>query len=247
MRILLCGCTGRMGRAVAAKAAGEHTVVAGIDTREAELTFPVYAHPADCGEAADVIIDFSSPAALAEELPYAVEKGLPLVLCTTGLSSEQMADVRKAAESIPVFFSGNMSYGVSVLAALTKKAAALLGDSFDIEILEMHHNQKLDAPSGTAVMLAKAAEAGLDYTPTYVYDRESRRQKRDPHEIGMSSIRGGNIVGEHQVYFAGQDETIILTHRAGSREVFAEGALRAAAFLQGKPAGMYSMEDMLEL
>lgn len=247
MRILLCGCTGRMGRAVAAKAEGEQSVVAGVDTRTASLPFPVYAHPADCQEAADVIIDFSSPAALAEELPYAIEKKLPLVLCTTGLSQEQMDAVKQAAQSIPVFFSSNMSFGVSVLSALTKKAASLLGDSFDIEILEMHHNQKLDAPSGTAVMLADAAEAGLTYTPDYVYDRHSRRQKRDSHEIGMSSIRGGNIVGEHQVYFAGQDETIILTHRAQSREVFAAGALRAAAFLQGKPAGLYSMEDLLAL
>lgn len=247
MRILLCGCSGRMGRAVAAKAEGEHTVVAGIDTRPAELAFPVYETPADCTEQADVIIDFSSPAALAQELAYATSHNLPLVLCTTGLSAEQLDSVRLAAEKIPVFFSSNMSFGVSVLAALTKKAASLLGDSFDIEILEMHHNQKLDAPSGTAVMLADAAEAGLSYSPTYVYDRHQRRQKRDPHEIGVSAIRGGNIVGEHQVYFAGQDETVILTHRAGSREVFAAGALRAAAFLQGKPAGLYSMDDMLEL
>lgn len=247
MRILLNGCLGRMGRAIAEQAAGadDCTVVAGIDVAAGETSFPVYPIPAACQEAADVLIDFSSPAALADELAYAVEKKIPLVLCTTGLDAAQLAAVEQAAQHIPVFFSSNMSVGVSVLAALCKKAAAVLGNTFDVEILEMHHNQKLDAPSGTALSLAKAVEDGLSYAPNYVYDRHEKRQKRDKHEIGLSAIRGGNIVGEHQVFFAGQDETLILTHRAQSRCVFAAGALAAARFIQNKPAGMYAMEDLV--
>ncbi len=248
MQILLCGCAGRMGHAVAAAAANasDCTVVAGVDPRSAELAFPVYSDPADCKETADVIIDFSSPAALDKELAFAVEKKLPVVIATTGLSDEQIAAVHAAAKEIPVFFSSNMSLGVSLVAALTKKAAAILGDSYDIEIVEMHHNQKLDAPSGTALMLADAARAGLSYEPQYTYDRHTHRQKRDPHEIGIAALRGGTVVGEHQVIFAGQDEIINLTHRAQSREIFATGALRAARFLAGKAAGLYTMEDLIE-
>ncbi|MBE6778241.1 MAG: 4-hydroxy-tetrahydrodipicolinate reductase [Ruminococcaceae bacterium] len=244
MNIMLCGCLGRMGRAVTA-AVTEDTVVAGVDAACGEAPYPVYAHPAECTQPVDVIIDFSNPAALAEELAYAVSHKIPAVICTTGLSQEQKADLGRAAEHIPVFFSGNMSLGVSVLAALTKKAAAILGDGFDVEIIEMHHNQKLDAPSGTALMLADAARQGLSYEPVYTYDRHAVRQKRDPHEIGISAVRGGTIVGEHQVIFAGKDEVINLTHRAQSREIFAVGALRAARFLVEQPAGMYSMEDLV--
>ncbi len=245
MNILLCGCMGRMGRAVTAAATDDAVIAAGVDMVAGDAAYPIYAHPADCNESVDVIVDFSNPAALAEELAYAVANRIPAVICTTGLSEEQTAALHKAAESIPVFFSGNMSLGVSVLAALTKKAAAILGDGFDIEIIEMHHNQKLDAPSGTALMLANAAKEGVAYEPTYIYDRHDRRQKRDPREIGISAVRGGTIVGEHQVIFAGKDEVINLTHRAQSREIFAVGALRAARFLLGKPAGMYNMEDLV--
>ncbi len=245
MNILLCGCMGRMGHAVSAAATDEAVIAAGVDMVAGDATYPVYARPADCKETVDVIIDFSNPSALAGELDYAVKNNIPAVICTTGLGEEQLAALHKAAESIPVFFSGNMSLGVSVLAALTKKAAAILGDSFDIEIIEMHHNQKLDAPSGTALMLANAAKEGVAYEPEYIYDRTTRRQKRDPREIGISAVRGGTIVGEHQVIFAGKDEVINLTHRAQSREIFAVGALRAARFLLGKPAGMYNMEDLV--
>ena len=184
-------------------------------------------------------------AALEAELAYVTAHKLPLVLCTTGLSSEQIAAVNAAAEMVPIFFSSNMSLGVAVLSALTKKAAAVLGDTFDIEIVEMHHNQKLDAPSGTALMLADAAKAGLNYEPESTYDRHSRRQKRDKKEIGIASLRGGTVVGEHSVYFAGEQEVITLSHSAGSRSVFAGGALTAAAFIASKAAGMYSMEDIL--
>ena len=245
MKLILNGALGRMGRAVAALAADrDHEIVAGVDIAAGDAAFPVHTDWADL-PVADAVIDFSNPAALDAELAYVTAHNLPLVLCTTGLSEEQMASVRKAAEIVPVFFSSNMSLGVAVLSALTKKAAAVLGDTFDIEIVEMHHNQKLDAPSGTALMLADAAKAGLSYEPVYTYDRHTRRQKRDKKEIGIAALRGGTVVGEHSVYFAGEQEVITLSHSAGSRSVFASGALSAAAFICGKPAGMYSMEDIL--
>ena len=246
MKLILNGCLGRMGRAVAALAAdrgGE--IVAGVDVAAGEAGFPVYADWASL-PAADVVIDFSNPAALQAELDYVTAHNLPLILCTTGLSAEQIAAVNKAAEIVPIFFSSNMSLGVAVLSALTKKAAAVLGDTFDIEIVEMHHNQKLDAPSGTALMLVDAAKAGLNYEPEYTYDRHTRRQKRQKQEIGIASLRGGTVVGEHSVYFAGEQEVLTLSHSAGSRSVFASGALTAAAFIVGKAPGMYSMEDILE-
>jgi 4-hydroxy-tetrahydrodipicolinate reductase len=216
----------------------------GVIVAAGDAAFPVYTDWADL-PAADAVIDFSNPSALAAELAYVTAHNLPLVLCTTGLSAEQIAAVNKAAETVPVFFSSNMSLGVAVLSALTKKAAAVLGDTFDIEIVEMHHNQKLDAPSGTALMLADAAKAGLSYEPVYTYDRHTRRQKRDKQEIGIASLRGGTVVGEHSVYFAGEQEVLTLSHSAGSRSVFASGALTAADFILGKAAGMYSMEDIL--
>ncbi len=245
MRILLCGCHGRMGRAVTAAAKGDDVVAAGVDVFADEALFPVFTNIAVCDEPTDVIIDFSNPAALDEVLRYATMHGLPAVICTTGLSPAQIAAVHETATRVPVFYSGNMSLGIGLLCALTKKAAAVLGEDFDIEILEMHHSQKLDAPSGTALMLADAAKAGLAYEPDYVYTRHDRRQKRDKAEIGISAIRGGNIIGEHQVIFAGGDEVIHLTHRAQSRALFATGALRAARYLVGKPAGLYNMEDLM--
>jgi len=190
-------------------------------------------------------VDFSNPDALAAELAYVTAHNLPLVLCTTGLSEDQLAAVSEAAKTVPVFHSSNMSLGVAVLSALTQKAAAVLGDTFDIEVVEMHHNQKVDAPSGTALMLADAAAAGLSYEPRYTYDRHTRREKRGKQEIGIASLRGGTVVGEHSVYFAGEQEIITLSHSAGSRSVFAAGALTAAAFLQGKGAGLYTMEDII--
>ena len=244
MQILLTGCLGRMGRAVTELAPTRGAeVVAGVDVADAACAYPVATAWSGL-PAADAVIDFSNPSALAAELEYVTAHGLPLVLCTTGLSAEQLEAVHKAAETVPVFMSSNMSLGVAVLSALTQKAAAILGDTFDIEIVEMHHNQKLDAPSGTALMLADAAKAGLSYEAEYTYDRHTRRQKRDKKEIGIAALRGGTVVGEHSVYFAGEQEVITLSHSAGSRSVFAAGALTAAAFLQGKPAGMYSMEDI---
>lgn len=245
MKLILNGCLGRMGRAVAGLAADRgHEIVAGVDVAAGAAGFPVYADWADC-PAADAVIDFSNPATLEAELAYVTAHNLPLVLCTTGLSTQQIAAVHEAAKVVPVFFSSNMSLGVAVLSALTRKAATVLGDTFDIEIVEMHHNQKVDAPSGTALMLADAAKAGLSYEPEYTYDRHTRRQKRDKKEIGIASLRGGTVVGEHSVYFAGEQEVITLSHSAGSRSVFASGALAAAAFIVGQSAGMYSMEDIL--
>lgn len=248
MRILLCGCLGHMGRAVAeAAAAAGHTVAAGVDCLPGERSFPVYTEAKLVTEEADAIIDFSHPSALKGTLACAIERGIPAVIATTGLEDSQIAAIHEAAAEVPVFFSSNMSLGVALLAALTKKAAAVLGSDFDVEIVEMHHNRKLDAPSGTALMLADAAREGLKHPVEYIYDRHDRRQKRAPDEIGISSVRGGNIIGEHQVIFAGGDEVINLTHRAQSREIFAAGALRAAAFLCGQPAGLYTMESLLKL
>ena len=245
MKLILNGCLGRMGRAVAEMAPNrEAQVVAGVDIATADAAYPVLTDWAGV-PAADAVIDFSNPSALQAELAYVTAHNLPLVLCTTGLSAEQLAAVNEAAKTVPVFMSSNMSLGVAVLSALTKKAAAILGDTFDIEIVEMHHNQKLDAPSGTALMLADAAKAGLSFEPEYTYDRHTRRQKREKKEIGIAALRGGTVVGEHSVYFAGEQEVVTLSHSAGSRSVFAAGALTAARFLQGKPAGMYTMEDIL--
>lgn len=249
MDIILCGCCGHMGRAVAeAAAAAGHRIVAGVDRCAAAGTaFPVYPTAEAVTETADVLIDFSHPSALSGVLATAIARQLPAVIATTGLDDAQIAAIRAAAAKVPVFFSSNMSVGVAVLAALTKKAAAVLGADFDVELVEMHHNRKLDAPSGTALMLADAARQGLAHPVEYVYDRHDRRQKRTPEEIGISSVRGGNIIGEHQVIFAGGDEVLTLTHRAQSRGIFAAGALRAAAFLMEQPAGLYTMESLVQL
>lgn len=249
VNVLLCGCNGKMGRSVTAsiKERCDCQVVAGIDLNtESHAGYPVYANPRNCMANPDVLIDFSHPSALDKTLEYAKEHNIPAVLATTGYSAEQIAEIHKAAEEIPVFFTANMSLGVNLLAELCKKAAEVLGGDFDVEIIEKHHNQKLDAPSGTALMLARAVEEGLDYEPTYVYDRQSVRKKRDKKEIGFAAIRGGNIVGEHEVLFAGHDEIVTLTHSARSKEVFAVGAINAALFLVGKPAGLYTMADLVK-
>lgn len=247
MKIILSGCNGKMGQVIARTVAERDgcEIVAGLD-RVADSTgaFPVFA-TADIDIPADIIIDFSHPAMLQTVLTLAEGRHLPVIIATTGLSDEQLAAVRALSEKVPVFFSANMSIGVNLLSALVEKAAKVLGNDFDIEIVEKHHNQKVDAPSGTALMLADAAKAGLSFEPHYVYDRHSMRQKREKTEIGISSVRAGTIVGEHEVIFGGRDEVITLSHLAMSKEIFAVGALNAAAFLVGKPAGLYSMKDMI--
>lgn len=248
IRILLCGCNGKMGRTIVACAAkrDDLKIVAGLDINpEQSADFPVFTKPEDCNVPIDVIIDFSHPSSLSGVLRYACANHIPAVIATTGLSDEQLTDIRNAAEQAPLFSSANMSLGVNLLTELAKKAAEILGDSFDIEIIEKHHNQKIDAPSGTALLLAESVKDGLSYTPRYVYDRQSVREKRDPHDIGISSIRGGTIVGEHDVIFAGHDEYITLSHTALSKDIFAVGALNAAIFLAKQPNGYYTMKDML--
>ena len=248
IRLILSGCNGKMGRVITACVAErcDCEIVAGFDINtESHAGFPVYANPANCSIEADVLIDFSHPSALSGVLAYAKAHHLPAVIATTGLSDEQIQSIRDASAVIPAFFSANMSLGINLLMELVKRAAAILGNDFDVEILEKHHNQKLDAPSGTAIMLADAAKEGLEYSPKYVYERHSVRKKREKEEIGFSSIRGGTIVGEHDVIFAGHDEIITLSHTAMSKEIFAVGAINAALFLSHQPAGYYNMADLV--
>ena len=248
-KIIISGCCGHMGRAVADICANdpEAEAVAGIDLLAQPMDgFPVFSTPSACDVQADAVIDFSNPAALDGLLELCTARKLPIVLATTGYSEEQLAQIDAAAKVIPVFRSANMSLGINVLLDLVKRAAALLGDDFDVEITERHHSRKLDAPSGTALMLADAAAQALPYEAEYVYDRYSVRKPRDKREIGISSLRGGTIVGDHSVVFAGRDEVIEFTHHAASREVFAVGAVKAAKFLAGVDApGMYNMSHLV--
>lgn len=250
IRILFCGANGRMGRATAEliRANERYMLVAGVDiTGEGAeaVGAPVYKHIAEVKEEADVIVDFSHHSALPELLSYAKDKQMPIVVCTTGHTPEETAMMQEASVSIPVFFSRNMSVGINLLISLCRKASAMLSEEFDIEIVEAHHHNKLDAPSGTALMIADAIAEEVPYTPVYTYDRHTVRQKRSKEEIGIHAIRGGSIVGEHSVIFAGPEEVVTLSHSAGSRSVFASGALRAAAYIIGKPAGMYNMNDVV--
>lgn len=247
-RILLSGCNGKMGRVITACVAErcDCKIVAGFDINtESHAGFPVFAKPANCSLEGDVLIDFSHPSALTGALQYALEHRIPAVIATTGLSPEQVEEVKKAAGQIPVFYSGNMSLGISLITELARKAAAVLGGDFDIEIIEKHHNQKIDAPSGTALMLADALSEALDYEPKYVYERHSVRKKREKEEIGISSIRGGTIVGEHEILFAGRDEMVSISHTAMSKEIFAVGAVNAGLFLLRKAPGLYCMADLV--
>lgn len=246
--IIIHGCGGRMGRVVAeiVKNDPQCQVVAGIDPTTPALDFPVFSSPAECTVKGDVIIDFSTATAVPALLDFAAEKQIPVVLCTTALSDDTLAKMKETSEKVAVLKSANMSVGINLLLDLVQRAANILYDAnFDIEIIEKHHNQKIDAPSGTAVALADAINEALDHQLHYVYDRSQKREKRERTEIGMHALRGGTIVGEHDVVFAGRDEVITLSHHAASREVFAVGAVKAAKFLAGKPAGLYSMKEVL--
>ena len=250
LKILISGCNGHMGQVVAqiCRESGDVEVAAGFDLLGQEREdFPVYSSPAAFQGQADALIDFSSPAALPALLELGAVRHIPLVLATTGYSPKQLATIDDTARKVPIFRSGNMSLGINVLTELVSKAAAALGSDFDVEIIERHHRRKVDAPSGTALMLAQAASEALPYEPEYIYQRQSVRKPRDFKEIGISSVRGGNIVGDHEVIFAGRDEVIEMKHSAMSREVFASGALRAARFLAGvKTPGLYSMKDLVD-
>ena len=246
-RILLSGCCGKMGRFVASAVAGRKDceIIAGIDIVDDEtLGFPVFSNYDEVQVKADVIIDFSNPSLLPNMLDYAVKTGTGVVLATTGLTDEQIKTVEDAGKSVPVFFSYNMSIGVSLLCELSKVAAKVLGNGFDVEIVEAHHNQKLDAPSGTAIMLGNAIKEEMP-DAYFEYDRHSKREKRHTNEIGIHSVRGGTIVGEHEVIFAGNDEIVKLSHSARSRAIFANGAVNAAVFLKNKTVGVYSMTDLV--
>lgn len=248
-KIAITGACGRMGRVIAAlvRERADCEITAGIDLAgEQYADFPVYKSVFDLPEKPQVIIDFSHPSALPDLLNYGKMNNVPLVLATTGYSDEERGEITAASSQIPVFFTFNMSLGINLLVELSRKAAQVLGGQFDIEIVEKHHNQKKDAPSGTAIMIAEAINEELGGKSRFVYDRHNVRKPRDKEEIGIHAIRGGTIVGEHDVIFAGHDEVITLSHSAQSREVFAAGAVNAAVFLAGKTAGMYTMSDLIK-
>lgn len=249
INVLLNGANGRMGQQVAALADETEgiRIAAGVDKLlDKENSFPVYSSLSECTEDFDVVIDFSNSSGIDELLDFAIKNKKGVVLATTGATEEQKNKIIQAANETAVFYSANMSLGINLLVDLVKKASVVLGDDYDIEIVEKHHNQKLDAPSGTALLIADEINAAEPCQMEYVFDRHSVRKKRDKKEIGISSIRGGTIVGEHQVIFAGPDEIIEITHHASSRCIFAQGALRAAVFLCGKEKGLYSMKDLLK-
>ncbi len=248
-RIILSGCNGHMGRVISSCAAARENckIVAGVDLcTDQNFDYPVYANIFEYTGGADVIIDFSHPSALENLLKYAVTMNMPAVIATTGLTPEQVESLKQAAEKVPVFFSANMSLGVNLMAELCKKAAAVLGSDFDIEIIEKHHNQKIDAPSGTALMLADEIASVTPYQAYYEYDRHARRKKRDKNEIGIHAVRGGTIVGEHEVIFAGRDEIVTISHSARSKEIFAVGCLNAGIFLADCEPGLYNMGHLIQ-
>lgn len=248
INLVISGACGHMGKVVAklAKEDPNFNIVAGVDLfAENYDDFPVFSSFDEIVAPCDVVIDFSKPALLPSLLHYCKASNIPLILCTTGFSAGELSTIEAFSREVPLFFSANMSLGVNLLKALAQQAVKILGDNFDIEIVEKHHNRKVDAPSGTAILLADAINETLPEPYSYEYDRHDHPGKRDPHSIGMHSIRGGTIVGEHDVIFAGHDEIITLSHEALSREVFASGALKAASFMQGKPAGKYDMENLL--
>lgn len=248
-KIILVGCNGRMGRMITDIVTAEEDVqiAAGVDIYdEGKNDYPVFSQIDQCDVAADAIIDFSSANEIEKRVDYAVEKQIPLVECSTGLTQEQTDYLLAAGEKVAVLRSANMSVGVNLLMKLVKEAAKKLGEEgFDIEIVEKHHNQKLDAPSGTALALADSINEAMDNQYEYVYDRSQVRQKREKKELGISAVRGGTIVGDHDVIFAGNDEVVTFSHRAYSRGVFAKGSVVAAKFLHGKGAGLYDMADVL--
>ncbi len=248
-RFIMNGCNGAMGQVIT-RLAGETPdvkIVAGIDvTDDRDNGYPVYTCPDDCKEEADVIVDFSVAKAVDGIVDYAVKRQLPLVLCTTGLSDEQIAHVKEQSEKVAILRSANMSLGVNTLFKLAAIGAQILGAAgYDMEIVEKHHNKKLDAPSGTALAIADAVNEAMDHAYTYKLDRSRERVRRDPKEIGIQAVRGGTIVGEHELFFCGPDEVVEIKHTAYSKGIFAKGAIEAAVYLKGKKPGMYTMADVI--
>mgnify|MGYP000174563066 CR=1 FL=1 len=250
VKMIMHGCRGAMGHVITGLAAEDEDIriVAGIDVREGtDLGYPVFPSLDQCSVKADVIVDFASPKAVDGLLAYSCSRQIPVVLCTTGLSEEQLAKVKETAKETAVLKSANMSLGINLLLKLLKEATAVLAPAgYDMEIVERHHNQKLDAPSGTALALADSMNEAMENQYHYVYDRSQDRKKRDAKEIGISAVRGGTIVGDHEVIYAGTDEVIEFKHTAYSKTVFGKGAVEAAKFLAGKPAGMYDMSDVIQ-
>lgn len=248
-RIIMLGCNGRMGQMITdiVRQDAEAEIVAGVDIVDnRENGYPVFHSIQECDIAADAIIDFSSANEFESRIDYAVEKQIPIIVCSTGMTDEQLDYMEKASEKVAVLKSANMSLGVNLLIKLVKEAAKkLAADGFDVEIVEKHHNQKLDAPSGTALALADSINEEMGGQYEYVYDRSQVRQKREKKELGISAVRGGTIVGEHDVIFAGTDEVVTFSHTAYSRAVFAKGSVTAAKYINGKDAGMYDMADVL--
>lgn len=249
IKMLMHGCNGAMGQVIAqiAEQDPEITIVAGVDIHtQKKNDFPVYASLEEVKEDVEVIVDFASAKAVDGLLAFCKTRKVPVVLCTTGLSEEQLSAVKEAAKETAVLRSANMSLGVNLLFTLVAEAAKVLASSgFDMEIVEKHHNQKMDAPSGTALALAEAMNGALENAYHYTYDRSQRREKKDALEIGISAVRGGSIVGEHDVIFAGKDEVVTISHTAYSKAIFAKGAVAAAKFLAGKEAGRYTMADVI--
>lgn len=249
VRAIMHGCNGRMGQVITGliKDDPDIEIVAGIDvSTHIQNTYPVFTTADACNIPADVIIDFSSAPALDALMDYSLKTGIPAVYCTTGLTEAQLERLEDISEHVAVLRSANMSLGINMLLKLVKEAALTLAPAgYDIEIVERHHNQKVDAPSGTALALADSMNDALDNAYEYKYERQSQRQKRGKYEIGISAVRGGTIVGEHEIIFAGTDEVIEFRHTAYSKTVFAKGAIEAAKFLAGKPAGYYGMDNVI--
>lgn len=250
INILMNGCNGKMGQVIT-KLSEEYdniNITAGVTRTPGKLQnpYPVYGSFGEVKEKIDVVLDFSNPVILAEEINYCISNQTALVVGTTGLSDKDHQILRQASENIPVFVSANMTFGVSVLIELVLQAASTLGEGYDIEILEKHHNEKKDAPSGTALMIANELKNQINNSAEFVYDRSKKSEKRKPDEIGILSIRGGTIAGEHTVYFAGKDEVIEIKHTASSRNVLGRGAIKAAAFTAARSKGYYNMKSILE-
>lgn len=249
IKMIMHGCNGKMGQVISGIVAEDAQVemAAGVDVYDnGSNPYPVFSDITACNIQADVIIDFSNARAVDALLDYAVEKQIPVVLCTTGLSEEQLVHVEDASKKVAILKSANMSLGINTIMKLLQDAAKVFAPAgYDIEIVEKHHNQKLDAPSGTAIALADSINEAMDHRYEYIYDRSQRREKRDGKELGISAVRGGTIVGEHEVIFAGTDEVIEIKHTAYSKAVFAKGAVEAGKFLAGKMPGLYNMSDVI--
>lgn len=250
VRVIMHGCNGKMGQVITGlcKADPDVEIVAGVDVSDhIQNEYPVFTSLKECNVEADAVIDFSNVSCVDEMMEVCVERGLPVVVCTTGLSEAQMGLLHKSAEKTAVLKSANMSLGINTLMELLQQAVKVLAPAgFDVEIVEKHHNQKLDAPSGTALALADSMNEAMDNSYEYVYDRSQVRQKRDKKELGISAVRGGSIVGEHDVIFAGMDEVITISHTAYSRAIFGKGAVEAAKYLAGKTAGFYDMSNVIK-